>query len=134
GDHGCEYMTGGTVIVLGNTGRNFAAGMSGGIAYVLDLDGRFEKRCNTAMVDLEPVLSESEQQAKVSRDLWHTGLADEVTLRRLIENHARYTGSRRAYEILENWWQYRARFVKIFPKEYRRALAELAAAGRRAAA
>src|SRR5436853_7552436 len=71
GDHGCEYMTGGTVVVLGSTGRNFAAGMSGGIAYVLDIDGDFARRCNPAMVDLEPVLSEAEQQAKLARELWH---------------------------------------------------------------
>ena len=134
GDHGCEYMTGGTVAVLGQTGRNFAAGMSGGIAYVLDLDGDFIKRCNTAMVDLEPVLAESEQQAKVSRDLWHKGAADEIILRNLIERHAKCTSSRRAREILENWTAFRPRFIKVFPKDYRRALGELAAAGRKAAA
>jgi glutamate synthase (NADPH/NADH) large chain len=110
GDHGCEYMTGGVVVVLGLTGRNFAAGMSGGYAYVLDVDGEFDKRCNPSMVDLEP-LAESE---------------DEARLKRLIENHARYTNSKRAAEILEKWSQYRPRFVKVFPKEYRRALAELA--------
>jgi len=119
GDHGCEYMTGGMVVVLGLTGRNFAAGMSGGYAYVLDVDGDFAKRCNTAMVDLEPLQAESE---------------DESDLRRLIENHARYTGSKRAQEILDKWAQYRARFVKVFPKEYRRALAELAASRKKAAA
>ena len=134
GDHGCEYMTGGTVAVLGLTGRNFAAGMSGGIAYVLDVDGEFVKRCNTSMVDLEPVLSESEQQAKLALDLWHMGESDEAILRRLVENHAKHTNSRRAYEIIDKWTVYRSRFVKIFPKEYRRALGELAAAGRRAAA
>jgi len=109
GDHGCEYMTGGTVVVLGTTGRNFAAGMSGGFAYVLDADGDFARRCNAAMVDLEPLLESN----------------DEAVVRRLIENHARYTNSKRAAEILTNWGQYRARFVKVFPKEYRRALAEL---------
>ena len=134
GDHGCEYMTGGTVVVLGATGRNFAAGMSGGIAYVLDQDGEFIKYCNTAMVEIEPVLAESEQQAKVARDLWHLGLADEAILKGLIENHARYTGSRSAHDMLEQWSIYRLRFVKVFPKEYRRALTELAAAGRQAAA
>jgi glutamate synthase domain-containing protein 3 len=110
GDHGCEYMTGGAVVVLGSTGRNFAAGMSGGFAYVLDLDGDFAKRCNSAMVDLEPLVEPE----------------DEARVKRLIENHQRYTGSRRAAEILERWPQYRPKFVKIFPKEYRRALAELA--------
>jgi glutamate synthase (NADPH/NADH) large chain len=134
GDHGCEYMTGGTVAVLGVTGRNFAAGMSGGIAYVLDLHGDFVKRCNTAMVDLEPVLTESEQQGKVSRELWHKGQADEVILKDMIGRHAKLTNSRRAREILEKWADYRTRFVKIFPKEYRRALGELAAAKRKAAA
>jgi glutamate synthase (NADPH) large chain len=134
GDHGCEYMTGGTVAVLGVTGRNFAAGMSGGIAYVLDLHGEFVKLCNTAMVDLEPVLAESEQQGKVSHELWHMGQADEVILKDMIARHAKLTNSRRATEILEKWTDYRARFVKIFPKEYRRALGELAAAKRKAAA
>jgi glutamate synthase (NADPH/NADH) large chain len=134
GDHGCEYMTGGTVVVLGLTGRNFAAGMSGGIAYVLDLDGEFVKRCNAAMVDLEPVLSESEQQGKLARHLWHLGRTDEGILKDLIERHAGLTGSRRAKEILEKWTDYRARFVKVFPKEYRRALGDLAAAQKKAAA
>ena len=127
-------MTGGTVAVLGITGRNFAAGMSGGIAYVLDEDGEFARRCNAAMVDLEPVLTEPEQQAKVARSLWHLGESDESALKRLIESHARYTGSKRAQVILDKWSEYRPRFVKIFPKEYRRALGELAANGKKAAA
>ncbi len=134
GDHACEYMTGGTVVVLGATGRNFAAGMSGGIAYVLDEQGDFSNYCNMAMIDLEPVLTESEQAAKVARDVWHHGLADEVVLKRLIENHARYTGSARAQAILGQWTMYRPRFVKVFPKEYQRALAELAAVGGKVAA
>jgi glutamate synthase domain-containing protein 3 len=108
--------------------------MSGGIAYVLDLDGGFAKRCNTAMVDLEPVLSESEQQGKLARELWHMSRADEVILKEMIERHAKLTNSRRAREILEKWSPDRVRFVKIFPKEYRRALGELAAAQKRAAA
>src|SRR5512134_1996763 len=91
GDHGCEYMTGGTAVVLGLTGRNFAAGMSGGIAYVYDVDGEFSRRCNMAMVEFEPVLSESEQEAKVAHDLWHHARSDESIARRLIEQHARYT-------------------------------------------
>ncbi len=110
GDHGCEYMTGGTVVVLGTTGRNFAAGMSGGYAYVLDQKGEFSKLCNLAMVDLEPLVEPE----------------DEARVKRLVENHLKYTNSRRAAEILSAWSQYRAKFVKIFPKEYRRALAELA--------
>jgi glutamate synthase domain-containing protein 2/glutamate synthase domain-containing protein 1/glutamate synthase domain-containing protein 3 len=134
GDHGCEYMTGGTVVVLGLTGRNFAAGMSGGIGYVLDVDGLFAKRCNQAMVELEPVLPEGEQEARIARDLWHTGRADEVVLKALIEQHAKHTGSARAKEILANWPTYRAKFVKVFPKEYRRALGELAQKSKRLAA
>ena len=134
GDHGCEYMTGGTVAVLGLTGRNFAAGMSGGIAYVLDVDGDFAKRCNLAMVDLEPVLTESEQHGKLARELWHRGQSDEALLRRLIEAHVKHTGSRRGQQVLEQWGEYRGRFVKVFPKEYRRALGELAASQKKAAA
>jgi glutamate synthase (NADPH) large chain len=118
GDHACEYMTGGTVVVLGATGRNFAAGMSGGFAYVLDLDGEFARRCNPAMVDLESIAPDSE---------------DDAAVRRLIENHVRYTGSRRGKEVLDQWAGTRARFVKVFPKEYRRALAELAAKSKAAA-
>jgi len=134
GDHGCEYMTGGTVVVLGETGRNFGAGMSGGIAYVLDEEGTFASRCNPSMVTLEPVLAEAEQDAKVPRHLWHMGAADEVVLRRLIEQHARATGSARAKVILEDWAGFRTRFVKVFPNEYRRALGELAAKGKKIAA
>jgi len=134
GDHGCEYMTGGTIVVLGLSGRNFAAGMSGGIAYVLDEDGTFVKRCNTAMVALEPLVPEQEQEAKLGRELWHKGVADEVQVRRLLERHARYTWSARAKQILERWTEFRAKFVKVFPHEYRRALGELAAKSRRLAA
>src|SRR5690606_27279517 len=113
------------VVVLGATGRNFAAGMSGGIAYVYDVAGDFARRCNPAMVDLEPVLAESEQRARLPAQLWHLGQSDEALLKALIESHARYTGSQRAKDILRNWAQERARFVKVFPKEYRRALGEL---------
>jgi glutamate synthase (NADPH/NADH) large chain len=124
GDHGCEYMTGGTVIVLGATGRNFAAGMSGGIAYVLDEQGIFEKYCNASMVTLEPLLAESEQDAKFARELWHGGESDEAIAKRMIERHARYTGSAQAKRILKGWADFRAKFVKVFPNEYRRALGE----------
>ena len=134
GDHGCEYMTGGTVVVLGGTGRNFAAGMSGGIAYVLDEDGTFKSRCNLSMVSLEPVLAEAEQDAKVNRDVWHLGESDETVLRRFIERHAKYAGSARARQILEDWATWRAKFVKVFPNEYKRALGELAAKGKKLAA
>ncbi len=125
GDHGCEYMTKGTVVVLGATGRNFAAGMSGGIAYVYDPEGDFAQRCNTSMVALEPVLRTQEQQERVDESIWHLGETDEFVLRDLIEKHFRYTGSFRAREILHDWPNKRARFVKVFPHEYRRALKEL---------
>jgi glutamate synthase domain-containing protein 3 len=131
GDHGCEYMTGGTVVVLGRTGRNFAAGMSGGIAYVYDEDGQFAKRCNTAMVTLEKVLSRDEQEAGVERAIWHRDEADEELLRSLVEQHHSWTGSLRARDILDDWPGARARFVKVFPAEYRRALGELRAARER---
>ncbi len=134
GDHCCEYMTGGTVVVLGTAGRNFAAGMSGGIAYVYDEDGTFPAYCNTAMVELGPLLTEAEQEAKLSRDLWHMGTADEALVKRYIENHARLTGSARAQQILGNWVAARGKFVKVFPNEYRRALGELAAKGKKIAA
>ena len=134
GDHCCEYMTGGTVVVLGGTGRNFAAGMSGGIAYVLDESRSFSGLCNASMVDLEAVLTESEQRAKIPTEVWHMQEADESVLRRLIGNHAKYTGSRFALKILDQWSAYRTSFVKVFPKEYRRALAENAASTHRAAA
>jgi glutamate synthase domain-containing protein 3 len=134
GDHGCEYMTGGTVAVLGRTGRNFAAGMSGGIAYVYDEDGSFVRYCNPSMVELEAVLSEAEQEAKLPRELWHGGQSDESRLRKLIENHANYTGSAMARHLLDSWAEARGRFVKVFPREYKRALGELAAKGKKLAA
>jgi glutamate synthase (NADPH/NADH) large chain len=125
GDHGCEYMTGGTVVVLGMTGRNFAAGMSGGIAYVYDEDGSFKTRCNLSMVQLDPVLSEAEQKARVPEGIWHMAQSDEAVLKSFVEKHARYTGSARARAILDNWAETRLKFVKVFPAEYRRALGEL---------
>jgi glutamate synthase (NADPH/NADH) large chain len=127
GDHGCEYMTGGTVAVLGKTGRNFAAGMSGGLAYVYDEDGQFATRCNTAMVSLDKVLSTAEQEAAMSKDILHRGQSDEAQLRKLLEDHHRWTGSKRARELLDNWTESRGKFVKVFPNEYKRALGELAA-------
>jgi glutamate synthase domain-containing protein 2/glutamate synthase domain-containing protein 3 len=125
GDHGCEYMTGGTVVVLGKTGRNFAAGMSGGIAYVYDDDGRFASRCNTAMVSLGKVLAAAEQEKSVERAIWHRGESDEATLKKLIADHHKWTGSLRARHILDHWAECRGKFVKVFPNEYRRALAEI---------
>jgi len=128
GDHGCEYMTGGTVAVLGKTGRNFAAGMSGGVAYGYDEDGQFSKKCNTAMVSLEKVLSVAEQEADLPRAIWHRDQADETQLKKLLEDHHRWTGSKRARDLLDNWDAARAKFVKVFPNEYKRALGELNAA------
>ncbi|MBS7779693.1 glutamate synthase-related protein [Acidovorax sp. CCYZU-2555] len=125
GDHGCEYMTGGTVVVLGKTGRNFAAGMSGGVAYVYDEDGQFAKRCNTASVTLEKVLPHNEFASTVSPAIWHRGESDEQQLRALVEAHSRWTGSKRARELLDNWAAARVKFVKVFPSEYQRALSEI---------
>lgn len=125
GDHGCEYMTGGTVVVLGKTGRNFAAGMSGGVAYVYDEDGQFAKRCNQASVKLEKVLPHDEFVASVPRGVWHNDQSDEQQLRALIEAHSRWTGSKRARDLLDNWAAARAKFVKVFPTEYQRALGEI---------
>ncbi|MGI9026352.1 MAG: glutamate synthase-related protein, partial [Burkholderiaceae bacterium] len=119
GDHGCEYMTGGTVVVLGKTGRNFAAGMSGGVAYVLDADGDFARHCNTAMVELEKVERTGAADDAAMR---HLGRIDEELLRELIEKQFRYTGSFRAREILAKWDEMRGKFVKVMPTEYRRAL------------
>ncbi|MFZ9251722.1 MAG: glutamate synthase-related protein, partial [Hylemonella sp.] len=133
GDHGCEYMTGGTVVVLGKTGRNFAAGMSGGVAYVYDEDGRFAERCNTSMVSLEKVLSVAEQEALLDRGIWHRGQADEVQLKKLLEDHNRWTGSKRARDLLDNWVEARSKFVKVFPNEYKRALGEISAKKAKAA-
>jgi glutamate synthase (NADPH/NADH) large chain len=108
GDHGCEYMTGGRVVVLGKTGRNFAAGMSGGVAYVLDADGGFERRCNREMVDLEPLIEADDV------DFLHVAIMKHVTL----------TGSRHAERVLAGWASLQRRFVKVMPREYKRALAE----------
>jgi glutamate synthase (NADPH/NADH) large chain len=139
GDHCCEYMTGGIVVVLGKTGRNFAAGMSGGIAYVLDEARDFPKLCNMAMVELEPVLSEemiNENAYHQSGDLEAHGRVDvfenllESDVERLhilITRHAKLTGSKRAAEILGDWKTWLPKFRKVMPVEYRRALRELKA-------
>jgi len=140
GQHGCEYMTGGVVVVLGRTGRNFAAGMSGGIAYVLDEDGTFASRCNLAMVELEPMPGEDDINARIFhhvRDLEAHGLVDVTAdmsrfdahrLHHLIARHARFTGSRLAAKILDEWKDWYPKFRKVMPVEYRRALNELKAA------
>ncbi|MBU6189018.1 MAG: glutamate synthase subunit alpha [Betaproteobacteria bacterium] len=125
GDHGCEYMTGGTIVVLGATGRNFAAGMSGGIAYVYDPEGVFESHCNLSMVALERVRSTKEQLEQTDPSSWHKGECDEIILKGLIDKHFLLTGSDKAKRLLENWEQARAAFVKVFPNEYRRALGEI---------
>ncbi|MGH6867462.1 MAG: glutamate synthase-related protein, partial [Methylocella sp.] len=141
GDHGCEYMTGGIVVVIGETGRNFAAGMSGGIAYVLDEDGKFAQRCNLAMVELEPVVEEEDLMLKNYHhggDLDFHGRVDVMgdmtrfdaeRLRQLVSNHAHYTNSARARHILEQWDEYKPKFRKVMPVEYRRAIEELIAKG-----
>ncbi len=123
GDHGCEYMTGGVVVVLGSTGRNFAAGMSGGIAYVLDQDGDFESRCNTAQVELEKI--SATKPANTLIDIYADMTTnDELRLRQIIEWHGKYTNSEVAKTILDDWSNWLPRFVKIMPTEYKRALAE----------
>jgi len=106
GDHGCEYMTGGRAVILGETGRNFAAGMSGGVAYVLDPDGKFEVNCNKQMVDLDPLDDD-----------------DAIELNQMIAKHAGYTGSTVAKAILANWAEILPKFVKVIPKDYKRVLA-----------
>jgi glutamate synthase (NADPH/NADH) large chain/glutamate synthase (ferredoxin) len=92
---------------------------------VYDEDGKFAKRCNTAMVSLEKVLTTDEQKEAVKESLWHRGLSDEAQLKKLLEDHNRWTGSRRARELLDNWDTARSKFVKVFPNEYKRALGEL---------
>jgi glutamate synthase domain-containing protein 3 len=106
GDHGCEYMTGGRVIVLGVTGRNFASGMSGGVAYVWDVDGRFAGRCNREMVGLEKL----------------EDIADIREVQTLIEKHIAYTGSKVAQKIMSAWDEQVDHFVKVMPHDYKRAL------------
>ncbi|WP_031432337.1 glutamate synthase large subunit [Methylomarinum vadi] len=143
GDHGCEYMTGGIMVCLGPTGRNFAAGMSGGIAYVLDEHGDFAHYCNMAMVELEPIAAEDDAleamdhqggdletmgRVDVSHDMTRF---DAIRLRQLISNHLHYTGSSVAERILLSWEDYLPKFVKIMPVDYRRALTEMEAQHRR---
>ena len=137
-------MTGGVVVVLGHTGRNFAAGMSGGVAYVLDEAGDFERRCNLAMVELEPVAEENAIALGLDQngaDLESHGLVDVMhdmtngdakRLRHLIERHARYTGSQNARHILDHWAAFLPRFVKVMPVDYKKALEKMQAAQKRA--
>jgi glutamate synthase (ferredoxin) len=109
GDHGCEYMTGGRVVVLGPTGRNFAAGMSGGIAYVLDEAGDFPRRCNQEMVELYPL----------------DDLEEIELVRAMVRRHADYTKSKRSWQVLALWEQLVPRFVKVYPSDYRRVIESL---------
>ncbi|WP_158808956.1 glutamate synthase large subunit [Beijerinckia sp. L45] len=137
GDHGCEYMTGGVVVVLGMTGRNFAAGMSGGVAYVYDGDDTFKQRCNLAMVDLEAIASEEDENEKLyhqALDLFVHGKVkvvgdltqwDAARLRHLIEKHVGYTGSALGQRMLDSWPESLAKFRKVIPTEYREAMQKL---------
>jgi glutamate synthase (NADPH/NADH) large chain/glutamate synthase (ferredoxin) len=99
--------------------------MSGGVAYVFDEDGQFASRCNPSMVTLEKVLTTAEQTATVKRGHWHAGATDEAILRKLLEDHHRWTGSKRARDLLDDWATARGKFVKVFPNEYKRALGEI---------
>ncbi len=112
GDHGCEYMTGGRVVILGTTGRNFGAGMSGGIAYVLDEDGQFASRINPETIDIGDPLDDE----------------DVEVIQRMLRSHFKYTRSEKADDVLRKWETYAAKFVKVFPKDYKRALTERLAA------
>ena len=136
GDHGCEYMTGGVVLVLGQTGRTFAAGMSGGIAYVYDERGEFAQLCNGAMVDLEPVSPERDEEDGAGRPQQRgngvndAGMGDMLRhdaerLRILLERHHLHTGSKRARALLDDWAAALAKFVKVMPRDYARALKQL---------
>jgi glutamate synthase (ferredoxin) len=118
GDHGCEYMTGGRVLVLGRTGRNFAAGMSGGIAWIYDEDGTFATRCNTELVAMEPLAGTADGAAAGYADG-----ADGVTeVRDLLVRHLELTGSVRAAELLARWEDVVGSFVRVVPHDYRRVL------------
>ncbi|HEX2941862.1 MAG TPA: glutamate synthase large subunit [Rhodopila sp.] len=145
GDHGCEYMTGGTVVVLGETGRNFAAGMSGGTAYVYDEAGRFSKLCNMAGVELEKVgiaelglADEPGRPRQRALSVDDSGMGDPLRfdaerLRILVERHLLFTGSAKARALLDDWDNALSRFVKVMPRDYRRALLELKAEAQKAA-
>ena len=137
GDHGCEYMTGGVVVVLGKTGRNFAAGMSGGVAYVYDGDGSFEKRCNLAMVKLEKIApSDGTEHVDLPRQrsvsVADPGMGDLLRfdaerLKILVERHLLHTGSANARALLDNWDTSLGKFVKVMPSDYAKALTDMKA-------
>jgi glutamate synthase (NADPH/NADH) large chain len=139
GDHGCEYMTGGVAVVLGPTGRNFAAGMSGGIAYVLDMDGDFGLRVNPEMVELGSIEDDRTPEQRVADAAVDASLSevardmlgqDASRLHRMLVRHARFTGSVRAREVLERWDEFLPRFVKVMPTDFRRALSRIAEGSR----
>ncbi|HEX4847711.1 MAG TPA: glutamate synthase subunit alpha, partial [Novosphingobium sp.] len=138
GDHGCEYMTGGVVAVLGKTGRNFAAGMSGGIAYVYDPDGTFAQLCNPAQVDLLPISPERDEDDGAGRpqqrpqSVYDNGMGDPLRhdaerLKVLLERHHLHTGSKRARALLDDWAGTLGKFVKVMPRDYAKALKQLEA-------
>jgi glutamate synthase (NADPH/NADH) large chain len=137
GDHGCEYMTGGVVVVLGKTGRNFAAGMSGGVAYIYDADGSFERSCNPSMIKLEKVgpcenVEHADLPKQRSVSVADQGMGDYLRfdaerLRILVERHLLHTGSPRAKFILDNWDGELCKFVKVMPSDFAKALADIKA-------
>jgi len=138
GDHGCEYMTGGVVLVLGKTGRNFAAGMSGGIAYVYDPDDSFLGLCNLAMVDVLPITAARDEEDGAGRPQQRTngagdtGMGDMLRhdgerLRVLLERHHLHTGSKRARALLDDFANTAGKFVKVMPRDYANALKQLEA-------
>ena len=138
GDHGCEYMTGGVVVVLGKTGRNFAAGMSGGIAYVYDEDGNFADLCNLSMVDLDQISASADEDDGTGRPQQRGSSVDDYgmgdmlrhdaeRLRILLERHHLHTGSKRARALLDDWDNALGKFVKVMPRDYRNALRQLEA-------
>ena len=138
GDHACEYMTGGVVVVLGKTGRNFAAGMSGGVAYVYDPEGRFASLVNPAQVDLIPMTAAQDEEDGTGRPSQRPqsvndfGMGDMLRhdaerLKILVERHKLHTGSKKAAAILDKWDQEVSKFVKVMPRDYERALRQLEA-------
>ena len=138
GDHGCEYMTGGVVAVLGKTGRNFAAGMSGGIAYVYDPDASFAALCNPAQVDILPISAEPDAEDGAGRpqqrpqSVYDNGMGDHLRhdaerLRVLLERHHLHTGSARARALLDDWQTTLGKFVKVMPRDYAKALKQIEA-------
>ncbi len=138
GDHGCEYMTGGVVAVLGKTGRNFAAGMSGGIAYVYDPEGNFSLLCNPAQVDILPISAEPDAEDGAGRpqqrtqSVYDNGMGDHLRhdaerLRILLERHHLHTGSARARALLDDWQTTLSKFVKVMPRDYAKALKQIEA-------